>query len=271
MRVQVLVATMNQPKEDYSLLEKMNIQTDAIVCNQCDRNEFLEFRWHGHNIRWISFAERGVGLNRNNALMRATGEIVVFADDDMVYEDDYGKNIVEAFEANPKTDALIFNILTIGGDQQRRMNNRIIRIHRYNSLNYGTARIAVRRDALVKKRICFSQLYGGGAAYSSGEDSLFISDMMRNRLKIYAIPIVIASVDQSTSTWFSGYHEKFFYDKGALMKAMFPRAYWLMNDIYFPLRYRNIAKKKMSYIRSWMNCGSKGYEKLEEYVTTDSI
>ena len=33
MRIQVLVAAMNQV--DYSLPEKMNLQTDAIIGNQC--------------------------------------------------------------------------------------------------------------------------------------------------------------------------------------------------------------------------------------------
>lgn len=74
MSVQVLVATMHQ--EDHSLLQKMNIQTNAIVCNQCGRNRFESFEYKGHSIRWLSFAERGVGLNRNNALMRAVNDVV---------------------------------------------------------------------------------------------------------------------------------------------------------------------------------------------------
>lgn len=109
MKVQALVATMNRPKGDYSLLEKMNIQTDAIVCNQCDRNEFEKFMWNGHTILWLSFSERGVGLNRNNALMRATGDVVVFADD-MVYCDKYEKIIKSAFEKQRNADVIAFNI-----------------------------------------------------------------------------------------------------------------------------------------------------------------
>ena len=78
MRVQVLVATMHQT--DYSLLEKMNIQTDAIVVNQCDENKIEEFEYNGHKIKWLSLKERGVGLSRNTALMRADADILLFAD-----------------------------------------------------------------------------------------------------------------------------------------------------------------------------------------------
>ena len=46
MKVQVLVATMNQ--KDHTLLEKMNIQSDVIVGNQCDYNLVEEFEYCGH-------------------------------------------------------------------------------------------------------------------------------------------------------------------------------------------------------------------------------
>ena len=85
MTLQVLVATMHQ--KDHSLLERMNIQCDAIVINQCDRDEIERFQFRGHDILWMSLKERGVGLSRNTALMRATADILLFADDDVVYND----------------------------------------------------------------------------------------------------------------------------------------------------------------------------------------
>lgn len=263
MKVQVLVAAMHQT--DHSLLEKMNIQTDVIVGNQCEVDCIESFDYGGRTAKYLSFAERGVGLNRNNTLMRANEDICLFADDDMVYIDGYEKIILHEFDNHPDADALIFNITTLGGVQQRRINNKCVRIRTYNSLNYGAVRLAVKRTSLLKKRISFSQLFGGGTLFSSGEDSLIIRDMLKNGLKLYTVPINIAAVDQITSTWFSGYHEKFFYDKGALMKAMFPRFYWLMTDLYFPIRYRSIAKEKMSIIRKWMREGSNAYDELRGY------
>ena len=66
MSLEVLVATMFQT--DYSLPEKMNIQSDAIIANQCERNEVVEFDFNGYRIKYLSFAERGVGLNRTTLL-----------------------------------------------------------------------------------------------------------------------------------------------------------------------------------------------------------
>lgn len=94
-KVEVLVAAMHQ--HDHSLLEKMHIKTDAIIGNQCDNNSVEIFKWNNHTIKYLNFAERGVGLNRNNALMRASGDYCLFADDDMIYVDDYAEKVEKAF------------------------------------------------------------------------------------------------------------------------------------------------------------------------------
>ena len=48
MKIQVLVATMNQ--NDHQLLKKMNINTDAIIGNQCNYNSIEKFDYKGNNI-----------------------------------------------------------------------------------------------------------------------------------------------------------------------------------------------------------------------------
>ena len=69
MKIQVLVAAMHQ--SDHSLIDKMNITTDAIVGNQCDFDSVEHFEHNSNKITYLNFKERGVGLNRNNTLMRA--------------------------------------------------------------------------------------------------------------------------------------------------------------------------------------------------------
>ena len=108
MTVQVLVATMRQ--KDHSLLEKMNISSDTIIGNQCDQDLVERFKWKNHQVTYLNFAERGVGLNRNNSLMRATGDICLFADDDMRYIDEYEEMVIRAFKDNPDADVVVFNL-----------------------------------------------------------------------------------------------------------------------------------------------------------------
>ena len=69
MKLQILVSSLNQ--EVKSLAEKMNLQADAILINQCNENRYEEWTQDGHQIRCYHLAERGVGLSRTNALLRA--------------------------------------------------------------------------------------------------------------------------------------------------------------------------------------------------------
>lgn len=54
-----------------------------------------------------------------------------------------------------------------------------MRVRWYNYAKYGAARLAVRREALIKSDINFSLRFGGGAQYGSGEDTIFLSDCLK--------------------------------------------------------------------------------------------
>ena len=56
LKIEVLVAAMNQI--NYSIIENMKITTDAIVGNQCDRNEAGHIEIGGHNIAYLSYCEK---------------------------------------------------------------------------------------------------------------------------------------------------------------------------------------------------------------------
>ena len=51
MHVQVLASVMNQ--SDHNILERMNIQTDAIIINQCDQTQFEELEYQNRRIRFL--------------------------------------------------------------------------------------------------------------------------------------------------------------------------------------------------------------------------
>jgi len=219
MKLEVLVSTVNgNPRE---LVKKMNIDSDAIIINQCDTTSYEEFNYNNHLIKVFAFNERGIGISRNNALMRSTADIIIFADDDEIFSDDYEKTIINEFKKNQKADFIVFDILTFGNKKRRYDKiNKIKRIHWYNCLKYGAVRFAVKRESLIRKNIYFSLLFGGGAQYGSGEDSLFIFDCIKEKMNVFSNPYIIAKVDMSNSTWFDGYNEKYYRDKGALFSAM---------------------------------------------------
>lgn len=241
MNVQVLVATMKQ--NDYSLLDKMNIETDAIIGNQCDRNEIVELSHKDRSIKWLSFREKGVGLNRNNSLMRATGDILLFADDDVVYDTGYEKIITDYYEAHPQADVVIFNFLMRRGNTSfRERVKKEGRVSRRTATKYGTYCISARRDKVRMANVFFHLDFGGGTTFSHGEDSIFLQDCLKRGLKVYATKAIIGKIDHGVSTWFTGYEEKHFFDKGVLFAHMFPIACDILS-LYHCLKHRGKYKK----------------------------
>ncbi|RHV33238.1 glycosyltransferase family 2 protein [Ruminococcus sp. OM05-10BH] len=213
LKVEVLVATMDQ--KDDSLVKKMNIQTDAIIGNQCDFNRIEKKMVDGHQITYLSFSEKGVGLNRNNTLMRSTGDILLFADDDMRYLDGYEKVLVDNFQKYPQADVLVFNIKE--KPILRSVIKKPYRVRWNNFMRFGAVRIAVRAESIKRNGIYFNLCFGGGTEHSHGEDTLFLAECLRKKLKIYAVPCYIAELkDERESTWFRGYNNKYFRDKGIL-------------------------------------------------------
>lgn len=263
MRIEALVATMNQT--DDSLLRKMNLQSDAFVVNQCDHFAWKELEQGSSRIRILSVPERGVGLSRNTALMRAQGDICLFSDDDLIYRDGYTDLLRQAFQENPKADVIVFNIHSLNDQKIRYQIIRRKRIRWFNYMRYGAARMAVRRDRILQKNLSFSLLFGGGAPYSCGEDTLFLYDCLKAGLRIYAVPLMLADIDDSSSTWFRGYTEKFLKDRGALHEALYGRCAAVQNMVYL-LRHRNVWKEHKRLIHVWwlMGMGSREYRHFRQ-------
>lgn len=231
MKLQTLVSAVGEDVE--TLAERMNLESDAIIINQTDREGFSEYRYRNKRIQCYSFTERGVGLSRNNALMRADGDIVLFSDEDIVYDEGYEKRVLDAFENNPQADFLLFN-MRVSKARETYYNKSKHRVHIWNAGRYPTYSFAVRREKLHASRITFPLWFGGGARYSNGEDSLFLADCLRYGFRVYAVPVEIGEERERESTWFKGYTDKFFIDRGALY-------HFLYGALAYPMAVRFIA------------------------------
>lgn len=253
MKVQVLASVMNQ--EMQTIVNRMNLGTDAVIINQCDRYAVEEMEWRGHKVRFISCAERGVGRSRNNAILRADSDICLFSDEDIVYEDGYGERIAEEFARRPQADMILFNIEVEEARRTYHITERK-RVRWYNCGRYGAVSFAVRTDRLLESGVMFSLLFGGGAKYSNGEDSLFLKEFMAKGYKVYTAPVTIGREEAGDSTWFAGYNRKFFYDRGVLYHYLYGKLAWAM-ALRFLLAHRGKMCLEVSVKQAyeWMRQG----------------
>lgn len=253
MKVQVLASVMNETMEN--IVDHMQLDSDAVIINQCDCLQLQEMEHKGHVLRFFSFPERGVGRSRNEAIMRADREICLFSDGDIVYEPGYAEAVAAEFERNPRADMILFNITVEESRRTYHISERK-RVHWYNCGRYGAVSFAVRRDSLLRSGVTFSLLFGGGAKYSNGEDSLFLKEFMDKGYQVYTAPVTIGREAGGASTWFAGYNEKFFRDRGVLYHYLYGRAAKVMS-LRFLLAHKGIFCSGVSVREaySWMRQG----------------
>lgn len=264
VRLEVIISTMNVADDDFSLVEKMNIQTDAIIINQTDHVAYNEYLLEGHTIRMFSFDERGVGLSRNNGLMRSTADICLMADDDMVYVNGYERIVLDAYASQPAAEFIVFNVLVHEEGRSTHMvrNNRKLRY--WERFRYGTVSFTFKRERIVKRNLFFSLLFGGGAEFGSGEDTLFLWAALRSNVRVYTSGEMLADVHNHHSTWFKGNDEQYYFDKGALYQAVSPRLRYLFNG-YIIWRTHQGYRGENDFVGLFkmMNAGAKKYSTMK--------
>ena len=260
-KVEVLLATMFFEKESDAFLDEMNVQSDIVIGNQCNEDGIKVCDHKGHKVTVLSSSQRGVGKNRNAALQFSDADIVLFADNDVRYYDGYREKIEEYYARNPKADVVIFNFKTKRGDEELYdINLKDKKAGLRDITKFGTWAITAKRSSLAKHRITFSLLFGGGAKYSCGEDTVFLADCYNKGLNIYLCSDTLGEVIHNESTWFNGINEKYVRDKGALFGAAYPKLYGLFL-VYHVLKHRKTYGQVGSPIKvlSMMLDGAREY------------
>ena len=244
--VEMLVSAVNQ--NTVTLASEMNLEADAVIINQCQEDRYTEYLYQDHMIRCVYSRQKGVGRSRNLALLYAEAQLLLFADEDIRYRDGYAQDIRREFDQHPEADMILFNVRQSEG-RETYHNNDFGRVRWYSCGRYPAYSICVRKKKLQEAGVMFSLLFGGGAQYSNGEDSLFLQECLRKKMRIYHSPIEIGHEIVRKSTWFEGYTDKFFIDRGVLYHFLYGRFASL-----FALRFLYKNRKTMCRERSLRKC-----------------
>lgn len=221
MSVQLLISCVNENISE--LVQKMRLDGPAVIVNQCDEDKEERIQIFGYPVDVFYRNERGVGRSRNLALSKADTDICLFGDEDIVYAEGYGTLIEAEFAAHPEADGIMFQV-EVDPSRKTYQNDEYGKVTLWNCGRYPAYSMAFRRQKLHDTGVTFSLLFGGGAPYSNGEDSLFIRQLIKAGMQIYKSPVCIGEEIPRPSTWFTGYHEKFFFDRGVLYHFLYGSA-----------------------------------------------
>ena len=234
---------MHLENEDY--IDSLNIHTDCVVINQCDREceKTVSHPTDAGNVTvtYVETKERGLSKSRNMALSKASADICMLCDNDVEYVRDYDSIAENAFGAYPDADVIVFFIKR--PERSEPIFDRPKKMGYLSTMKIFSPEIALRKKSIEGLR--FNELFGAGAKYFMGEENIFLYECLKRGMKIMYVPKMIAQVRSVESTWFKGYDRDFFVSRGANYAAM-SRLFAPLLSWQFALRKRSLYRDGVS-------------------------
>lgn len=152
-----------------------------------ERDDVSLYKWRG----------RGLSANRNLAVEKATGDILMFADDDTHIIPESLDKIIRIFERDPQLDVAFFSASTYTGKPLKQYPEKEGVIQSIpESYSISTIEMVTRR-ASVQGKIRFDERFGLGTKFlTCGEEEIWLEDALRAQLHMRYYPI--KTVETST-------------------------------------------------------------------------
>ncbi|MBP2657830.1 MAG: uncharacterized protein H6Q69_862 [Firmicutes bacterium] len=246
MKIEVLMSVMHQ--QTMLIIERTNIQTDTVIINQCDSDDYCEMLINEKKVRMYSNKERGLSRSRNRAIAASNADICLLCDDDERFYDNYPTLIEKAYKVYPKADIIVFRVKQNG----KKYMERPTCVGYVQALKISSCQITFKRQSIIEKNIRFNENFGAGTKYSSGEENIFLYECLKKGLKIYYVPFEIGMVDQKQSTWFKGFTDNYFVNRGVITRYYMGVFFATIYAVYFSIAKYCNYKKDISFTKAFV-------------------
>lgn len=231
---------MHRP--DTELITRSAITGSGVVINQCDREGKCRIPTAGGSVLWIDTLQRGLTNSRNMAIENAHGDICMLCDDDEVFEADYQQKILQAYEKLPQADVIVFRI----GNWRDPFGDEIRELKFPASIKASSVQLSFRRQSLIRTGVQFDPLLGAGSGNGAEEEMKFLLDCQKAGLRIFSVPVQVARLTDGGSTWFGGFDETFFYNRGATTRYILGLPLAVAYGMYYLIRKRPLYSGSVS-------------------------
>lgn len=240
MTLEVLMSCMHQ--QDDKLVQNARLTGDVLIINQCDQDGYAEYDTQTGRVRMFFSKERGLTKSRNMAIEKARADVCLVCDDDEVFVPGYEEAILKAYKENPQADLIIFKMV----NRPPSFADRVMRLRFPQTMKVSSWQISFRRERLLSSGVRFDELLGAGTGNGAEEELKFLLDCERTGLRIYYVPVEIASVAQSSSTWFGGFDETFFENRGATTRYILGTGMASVYALYYILCKKGLYQQTIA-------------------------
>lgn len=180
------------------------------------------------------------------AIDKSNADILLLCDDDEVFVEGYEAKIIRAYQELPQADVIIFKI----SNRPPSFSDKVQRLKFPKTLKVSSWQISFRRERLVETSVRFDELLGAGTGNGAEEELKFLRDCEKAKLQIYYVPEEISEVAQTESTWFDGFTEQFFYNRGATTRYILGLPLASFYALYYVVRKRDKYKANLTFLQA---------------------
>lgn len=247
MNVELLMSCMGQV--DDAIVHRSHITGNVVVINQCDKVAYAKYQTLSGYAELFSVNDRGLCRSRNLAISKAQADICQLCDDDEVFVSNYESKILDAYRSLPNADVIIFKI----ANRPSSFSDKVRRLYFPFTAKVSSVQISFRRKKILSAGVRFDELLGAGSGNGAEEELKFLIDCQRAGLKIYYVPVEIASVHQVHSTWFRGFDSSFFEKRGATTRYILGPIVSRFYALYYIIAKRKMYCKDISSMKAWLS------------------
>ena len=263
--LEILVSTMNRNSLDF-LIPMFPFchfsDFSILIVNQTEENKLLVSDFP--SIRVINSFEKGLSKSRNLALKNVIGKIVLIADDDVIYMNDFDTKIIQAYNQYDNKAVISFCIEKPNGLLFKKYSpNAKKNLSLMELFNVLSIEISLNKLILDKLGITFDENFGLGSEFQMGEEAVFLSDIKNKNQQIAFVPSVIVIHSEISSTEKIDFSKRY-YVQGAFLTKVLKEDYFmgLATKLFFDVKQKKLNLNQIPAAIKNANQGKMDYNKL---------
>ena len=263
--LEIVLATMNRDSLDF-LIPMFPFchfsEFPILIINQTTENKLLVSDFP--SVRIVNSFEKGLSKSRNLGLQNAHGKIVLLADDDEVFKEDFENTILEAHNKYPEAASICFAIDDSNGSLFKKyLKQPKLQLNDFDIFSILSIEVSLKTNIFKQFKTDFDTNFGLGSSFLMGEEAIFLSDLKKKKQNIIIVPTVIAG-HPAVSTDDKLNFEQRYYVQGAFLIRVAKNNYlkWIFLKLFFDIKHNRIEINQVFAALKSANKGKEAYQQI---------
>lgn len=205
MKLSVLICTLDEGIQRVpQMLLPPRPDVDYVVAFQYSHNAMAELippqLTAREDVSVYPLRGRGLSLNRNHALQHAQGDVLLIADDDNRYRNEYFDHILQVYGRQKEVDIALFRVKDYKGEWLKLYPSEPFDYQNAPRSYYPCSQEITMQRRVVESGLRFHEHFGLGAGFlCAGEEDVFLCDALRHGLTVKGYPYTVAETNREST------------------------------------------------------------------------